>query len=222
MNEADLVGGQPCTEEFADETLAATTKLGRLGSNCQENLDRLAAQIIADTGRCSIGGIEAIFIVRDDGLVEERHACYFGDGSWTNLGKGKFMGCHKDTRAKPDPACTDPLPPPLDRFACHTLPSRPAVEKWNCTPLVEGQPYCASVGMPTRQRCPVRNECPGHKCREREACERLVVSGVPVWTFSGAGLAVTENPYVAEVPKDAPGTLTICDRSMTVCSTVTK
>lgn len=204
MNEDALVPvTAPCSEEFGDEVLAATTKLGRLGPDCTENNTALAAQMRTDTpGLCVVVGVEAIFIRRSDGRVEENHSCFFGNGSWTNSGRGKFIGCHTDGGPPPVTGCTAPLPdkdPSKLRIALHCAGA------W-CDGTLQTQgtcSYCAQIGMgeiggTMRCGCPMRSECPGFKCEERSACEAYV--GTPVWETKPAGRPVElrqDNPWVA-------------------------
>jgi len=136
---------------------------------------------------------------------EEWHLFYYGNGclvggpykgSWLYVGSGSVP-------PPPDPP-KPPVPPPATTGAC-SGPVPPKVAKWGATlinmwfdvtPQFYGKDttrwdgsavtgYCAAIGMPTRLFCPARNECkppeePGpqnFKCAERDACERIGVSG---------------------------------------------
>lgn len=187
MDEDELTTPKACSEEMRNVVKNATDALGPLGPDCTVNLKALAAKIRQQTGKCALGGIEAVFIRRDDGLAEENHACFFGNGQWINGGYGKFVGCHTGagTTPPPDPpptgGCSAPLPPKV--WTAETLPDGWGQDeigkpRWligcsphnrviDCTPNVAPRAcdYCDSIGMGTtgdgqlRCGCPVRNEC---------------------------------------------------------------
>jgi len=202
MSETSLVVA-PCSgEQFGSAVLAATTKLGRLGTDCVANNLALAAELRASTGRCTIGGIEAIFIERPDGLAEERHTCFFGKGTWTNSGRGKFMGCHRINAGPlpPTPPVVTPPPPAGDACPFEPCPQRTypnGTPRWrfnsreyskkvaDSTPVtVDQEPFCAATGQsPTedgtkRAGCPMRKDKEGDL--ERPAVERWLLKGDPV------------------------------------------
>ena len=235
MNEADLVSA-PCSgEQFGGAVVAATTKLGRLGPDCKANLKALAAELKRTTGKCTIGGIEAVFIVpRSDGLVEENHACFFGNGSWTNSGRGKFMGCHRISTTTPPPptptdGCTSPLPPKVARWNMQFRN-----RWWDVTPLfyngeargwgeriVTG--YCNSVGF-ARQFCPARLDCEegkdNLKCWERRACEGRGIGNledaVPLFRCQNGQPEI--NPLQPFQARCAPGWIEVCATDGTNCT----
>lgn len=175
MDEDRMEASSCSGEQFGAEIYKATQALGHLGPDCAENNKKLAAKLRADLGRCVIAGHEAIFILRDDGKAEENHACFYGNGTWTGSGRGKFMGCHS---LPLQTECGDPVP-------------NPDPAKWKLTSDLKPQgyvdttlttqmqcDYCKSIGMGTingqvRCGCPVRPE--GHP--ERVACERYVAGG---------------------------------------------
>ena len=98
VNEPNLIATTCFSEQFRKEVKKATDTLGDLtGGDPQKNLGKVAEQLrVQMPGRCVIAGIEAVFIVRDDGKYEENHTVFFGNGGWTNSGYGKYIGCHYD------------------------------------------------------------------------------------------------------------------------------
>lgn len=176
--------------QHSEDVKAATTQLGdRTGRPPRESLDLLAVTIRAQTGRCVVSGIEAVFIARDDGLYEENHAVFFGDGSWTNSGWGRFIGCHRAVWDHRD-VCPDPGPN-LDsmKFTLHDTGNY-----WDSTFITVGQPeFCASIGyccMPGTggnvcgaPGCIARGGCPvwpdGHP--NRAACEKELIGAQQWW-----------------------------------------
>jgi hypothetical protein len=167
---------------------AATAALGDLtGNPPQENLKKLAAKIREQTGRCALGGIEAVFIVRDDGRIEENHAVYFGDGGWANGGAGKFKGCHSGGEFPEIGACTNPDPTGLEaRFVL-----KRHHQEIDSTYQVKSRDYCMAAGWPdgTRTWCPLRAE--GHP--DREACEAKHI-GLQQWWCDGQPLGLCGEP----------------------------
>lgn len=180
--EAEPCGGQ----EYRRKIKAATTALGDVrGKPPQENLEALAAAL-RDEGLCAIGGREAVFILRSDGLAEENHAVFFGDGGWTGNGFGKFMGCHSGV---PPVQCGKPDP--------LGLPAEFSLNKhnrdWDATYRVyKEHDYCEAAGFVNRMTCPVRPE--GNY--QREACERRVI-GEQKWWCDGEPIESAENPAQA-------------------------
>jgi hypothetical protein len=203
-----------CSEQMRQVVKAATDALGTLGPDCPTNLKALAAKITQQTGKCVIAGYEAVFILRDDGLAEENHTCYFGNGTWTSGGFGKFIGCHTVSASS---ACNNPDPIPLSRFGVKEHTKGPNWTTLDSTPNVgPNSAYCAEIGFTDgRSMCPVRQE----GAADREACEAEIV-GTPKW--SGPGDVHPENPYLYLVRRGVTGTATVCGSAVQpfVCGSV--
>ena len=202
-----------CSEQMRQVVKNATDALTP-GPDCPTNLKALAATITQQTGKCVIAGYEAVFILRDDGLAEENHTCYFGNGQWTNAGFGKFIGCHTVGASS---ACNNPDPIPLSRFGVKEHTKGPAWTTLDSTPNVGPDvAYCAKIGFTDgRSICPVRQE----GAVDREACEAEIV-GTPQWT--GPGEVHPENPYLYRVARGVSGTATVCGSAVEpfVCGSV--
>lgn len=155
---------------FHSEVKAATSALGDLtGLNPNDNLDTLAAQLRTQLpNRCILSGIEALFILRDDGLYEENHAVSFEDGSWTNNGRGKFKFCHRNTGATPPPqACAPTLPGTRRRMLLH-CPGDDPRRKWcDHTPSDGDLTRCQAIGLGCM---PGTGPAAGKPCRDRHDC----------------------------------------------------
>jgi hypothetical protein len=186
--EADLVPATCGAAEYRREVKAATDALGDLtGKPPQENLEALAAKL-AEEGLCVIAGHEAVFILRSDGLAEENHAVFFGDGGWTGSGFGKFIGCHSGV---PEVVCGEPDP--------LGLPGQFNLKRhhrwWDSTYLVHREyEYCVAAGFVQRASCPVRKE--GNY--QRRACERRVIGDQQWWCDGEPIEPRPENPAQAE------------------------
>ena len=185
------------------EVKRATDELGDLtGHAPNENLQKLRDKL-RSYGLCAIGGeadSEAVFIRRPDALVEENHAVFFGNGSWTGSGSGKFMGCHDDHSG-----CPPPAPPPVSKFVIKAHNNL-----WDATAKTCNQPYCAAIGS-DQLCCPVRLEDDPYKM----ACQELW--GTPVWSSNGT-IVPTDNPY--QVRCKGCTWIQICTPDLTVCDSV--
>jgi hypothetical protein len=164
----------------------------------RQALDELAERLRGE-GLCVISGREALFVLAADGLWEEFHAVFFGDGKY--IPSGKYIGAHT---APPGPTPTPPAadacpiaPCPTRTWTTETLPpgwgpeelGRPAYRinayrhtmgNADSTPVVLRQePFCRAIGLSPyadgqpRASCPVRPD--GHP--EREAVERWLLFG---------------------------------------------
>jgi hypothetical protein len=189
----------------------ATDELGDLtGYPPNENLQKLRDKL-RSYGLCAIGGeadSEAVFIRRPDGLVEENHAVFFGNGSWTGSGSGKFMGCHSDGSEPPPPTgCPPPKPPHVKKFII-----KKHNNLWDATAKTCDQVYCASIGS-DQICCPARLEGDPN----RVVCEQEMVGGDPVWSGDG-NVKPTDNPY--QVRCSDCTWLQICSVDGTVCDSV--
>jgi len=232
MVEAEMIG-VPCVgEQFGGAVLTATTKLGPLGSSCEANNRALAEELKHATGKCTIGGIEAVFIVpRSDGLIDERHTCFFKDGSWTNSGRGKFMGCHT-IKSAPKP----PTPPPPTDTACpappcpdKTYPDGRVRWKWNAhlyppdkvdtTPVTKDQvPFCSATGQSPMADGTLRGGCPMRVDlhAERRPVEEWLVVKPTLDSRNGAKCEqVEDNPFQFY---RANGNCRLCTPSKDVCT----
>jgi hypothetical protein len=189
-----------------------TDELGDLtGQPCNDNLLKLRDKL-RSYGLCAIGGeadSDAVFIRRSDGLVEENHACFYGTGSWTGSGNGRFVACHTDGPT----GCTDPRPPKVESFAL-----KKHNNLFDATPRFFGREYCTAIGAPDRLRCPARIDCPAFKCEERAACERVGVGGDPLWRGDGT-INATDNPY--QVRCGSCTWVEVCSTDGTVCQRLT-
>lgn len=186
--EAELEPATCSGQEYRDRIKTATLRLGDLtGRDPQANLT-LLAETLGNEGLCAVAGAEAVFILRSDGLAEENHAVYFGDGGWTGNGFGKFIGCHGGV---PPVQCGEPDP--------LGLPGQFNLKKhhqdWDRTYLVYRQyDYCVEAGFIDRATCPVRLE--GNY--QREACEERVGAGSRgKWWCDGEPIEPHENPAQA-------------------------
>jgi hypothetical protein len=183
MNEAALVPVTGCGEELRDAVRGAALAVGDDPSRPpQETLDLVAAEIERQTGRCSVGGQEALFVDRWDGWVEENHLVHFGTGGFINGGAGKFIGCHVHT--------TCPAPNPVHYPGEFVL--KKFGNKWDSTFRVRSREYCEAVGFPGRLACPVRLD--GNFARW--ACENLAI-GDQRWWCDGGEIDHTANPAQA-------------------------
>jgi hypothetical protein len=185
--------------------IRAIAELGDMrGHPISEILEALAAKL-RSYGLCAFAGSEAVFVKRSDGLHEEYHAVYSADGSWTDSGRGKYIGLHRSTGAPPatppPTASTCPVQPcPIRTWTRETLPSgwgdneigQPAWQ-WKAkvhtmgnadsTPVTRRQePYCRAIGLSPYADGQPRAECPmrpdGHP--DREAVEYWLLQGPPV------------------------------------------
>ena len=180
VSEPNLVAITCFAEEFRNEVKKATDTLGDLtGGDPQENLRKVAEQLrIQMPGRCVIAGIEAVFIVRDDGKYEENHTVFFGNGGWTGSGYGKYIGCHYDVTGGGTPPPTEPptgaCPAPHPNLTGMKFKQEEKGNHLDTTWVtVNQEPFCAEIGMSPmdngtlRAGCPVRPE--GND--ERGPCE---------------------------------------------------
>jgi hypothetical protein len=192
-------------QEYRAEVKKATTALGDLrGQPPQQNLKKLAAKL-REEGLCAIGGIEAVFILRSDGLAEENHAVYFGDGGWTGNGFGKYIGSHSGV---PEVQCG--LPDPLGRPGEFKLKKHH--NYWDSTYLVyRDYNYCVAAGFVNRGSCPVRLE--GNY--QRKACEKRVGAGEnQLWWCDGQPTESRENPAQAK----CHGHVRTCTGNLDTCA----
>jgi hypothetical protein len=249
MVEADLVAvpdPQPA-KQLQAQVRRAIEELGpATGIAPAVSLEKLAAKL-RSYGLCAIAGIEAVFVRRSDGLVEEYHAVYFGDGSWTDSNNGHFMGIHSDGGGPPTP----PVEPPTVDFGCpaprpdrvwtaETLPpgwgsDQIGQPRWklNSSPhlawidstavTVRNEPYCRAIGMSPmldgtlRAGCPMRNE--GGDFAERVACERYIAEGDWVVVASGGAICEANPDNSAQFRRtSAGGTCRLCNPAQTVCT----
>jgi hypothetical protein len=189
-------------QQFRTRVKVATSALGDVtGGDPQANLKLLAAKLMElNDGLCAFGGIEAVFILRTDGLWEENHAVHFGTGGWTGSGFGKYIGSHRDKDAPQ--ACGAPTPPPASEIHVKRFGGRPNAPKFDAVGRVKGLEYCTTVGFTNRQKCPVRPEpCDRPECvwKDRAECE-LLVFGTPAWRSDGTvHETANKNPWQRHV-----------------------
>lgn len=130
----------------------------------------------------------------------------------------------------PEPigSCTDPIPPKVGKWGgpvSHNqwFDSTPKFYNkeamtWDGQ-LVSG--YCSALGI-EELWCPARTECPGVKCEERQACERVGVSGLtngkPLWRCSNGDVEVNpQNIFQARCGAGASW-IEVCAADGSVCS----
>jgi hypothetical protein len=197
------------------EIKAATDALGPLPAlTWTEKLDRLAKRLQKDTGWCWFAGGEALFVIREDGLWGEYHAVAT-NGGWTNSGRGKWIGVHRDTRVT-DVGLSYPDP----RQAKLKINVEDKGNRIDTTLTTDYEwEYCLAIRMGTfngqpRMGCPVRPEGQA----DRVAWERVVLGqqkhwcdGVPMSYWRG-------NPAVAAGSCD--GTYMTCSEDGAICREV--
>jgi hypothetical protein len=204
-------GGDP---QAHDVIFAATRKLGSLpGLTPPQKLRALAEELTDATSHCWFAGIEAVFGIREDGTWGEYHAVAFGNGGWTNSGRGKWIGRHADSRVT---EIGLPFPDPRGermRFSIH-----PKGNHTDTTLIVFGAlEYCRAIrlgkhGSQPRASCPVRPD--GHP--DREAWEREIL-GNQKHTCNGEPMPYWRgNPAVAA--GTCRGTFETCSEDGRVCS----
>jgi hypothetical protein len=229
-----------------EKVRSAIRALGDLrGNPPRVVLDRLADEIRRQNpGQCVISGQEAVFLQRADQLWEEYHAVYFGDGSWTDSGNGKYVGTHREG----GPPAPPPVePPPVVDYGCpeprparvwtaETLPpgwGQDAIgtPRWRLTGGPHGQwvdttalvwrnePHCRAIGMSPMADGTPRGECPprpdGHP--DRLACERYLAEGEWV-VVSDDGLPCERHPSNPAQFRARGGHCRLCNPALTVCS----
>jgi hypothetical protein len=224
LREADLVASTCPAQQFAAENKRGTTALGPdPGGSPAANLEALASWFRSQ-GWCAIAGSEALFVLRDDGKVEERHSVYFGDGSWTNSGSGKFVGCHvRPAEAPVATACPPPLP---NRAQGKLKIGAKAHGRWvdSTIQTVMTCDYCRAIGLgcygpdppcsPLRCGCPMRAEGDPY----RFACEMYAAGGGTVWQADPPGSIVElndGNPWQARTNGQR---LRVCVLDLSICS----
>lgn len=206
-------GGAPLAFDVIKK---ATNALGSLpGMSPKWKLRRLAEKLIAMTGWCWFAGIEAVFVIREDGTWGEYHAVAFGyPYGWTNSGRGKWMGRHRDKRV------TDVgLPYPDPRQARLVFSIHAGRNKIDTTLTTKGElAYCRAIrmgkhGALPRAGCPVRPEGQEH----RAAWERELL-GRQTHTCDGVVMLYwNDNPAIAA--GGCGGTYETCSEDGAICST---
>lgn len=217
LREEDLVPATCSSPQFLAEVKRATDALGpATGTPPDESLAALAHALQAE-GWCATAGSEAVFILRDDGLVEENHAVSFGTGGWTGNGSGKFIGCHRPTEPPVADACPAPRP---DRDPAKLRINGKPHNRWVDTTITTWNTldYCTRIGMGdngTRRSCPMRNEGNPY----RAACEAYAAGGATVWQTDPAGRTVELNDGNPWQARTDPGVkLRVCVADLSVCS----
>jgi hypothetical protein len=216
VEQAKTAVGSKCGRTGADGTIHSGALL---------TLGDLAAEM-RKQGHCATGPwVDALAVVAPDGKVEEYHAVAFGTGCYTsdpNVNP-KYRHTYLGTTGGGGggaAGCTEPTPPPLYTFAMKLE----GTSWWNGTPIVKGHDYCEAIGMGTmpdgvqpRNECPVRNECPGVKCEERAACERVVMGGLATWRSDGQTIVdeSNENHLLAKCKNCT--WIEVCNANQTLC-----
>ena len=84
--------------------------------------------------------------------------------------------------------------------------------------------YCTEIGMSPmdsgalRASCPMRSECPGYQCEQRQACELYAMGGAYDWQTTPPGLVIhhPDNPALAQC-RDCEA-IRVCAADGAVCS----
>jgi len=201
--EALLIGVKDIPSTTTQIVVDAIHQIEWYSGTPREMLKNLANQLILN-GHCAFDGIEAVFVLRKDGLWGEHHAVYFNDGitgKWNT--SAKYMLSHRVGPAQD--LCGLPVPPPLLEYDVKYYPGR----KWpfDATPKVHGcdfpfpgDNFCAEIGLGTmpgggarRCDCPAGNEDNSEK---RQACERKITGG-GLWRSDGITKVNPDNPFLA-------------------------
>lgn len=213
-----VAGGTP---ELRDAVKAATQRVGdRCGVSKPEMYEtlELVAEELRKAGYCASKADDAVLVRQpsDKTKFQEFHVVAFTTGCYsTNLDvlpkntwpyKGSSGGGGGT-------ACTPPEPPGQDRWGLKIHNVGPNWTTVDATPLVKDSAYCAQVGFPGNQVCPLRAE----DDPSRAACESVVVGGDPIW--SGPGEVSPEGPYLYRVRRGTGGTVTVCNHSG-VCGSI--
>jgi len=193
--------GNRCGQASPDETLQRQT-LNMIVNKWRELYP----------GRCVVGpqdwdneGDSVSVKNPQTGEYTEIHAVYFGDGcviegtnsfraDWPCKGCALVIPAGGGTTPTPPPTqdgCTSPVTPRVDRinikkhnkwYDTTPLFYNGDTEMWDGTQVSR---YCDACGFTNRLHCPARSECPGYKCEERVACERVGLGGpAPVFHCS--------------------------------------
>lgn len=208
--------------QLGAQVSAAKDAVGdRCGKNIQESLALVAGKL-REQGLCASGPwVDAVVAKAPDGKWEEHHVVAYGTGCFTNTPNGyKGAWTYSGDTGAGQVSCTEPVAPRVSRFNLNVGTT------WvDATPLIDSCDYCQSIGMgdmggTQRCSCPVRSECPGFKCEERQACEDVAVNGNPAWRCNGQTLETKEgNPYQARC---VGGTwIEICHNDGATCSRAT-
>lgn len=185
-SEAQLVDATCSSPLFHDAIKAATKKVDDIQGTPRERQDAVAASL-ETPDRCVISGKEAIFVERPDGLYGEYHVVHSSQGTWTNSGRGKWIGCHAVGGSSQPP---EPEPEPPSGSVCSdcSLSACPSFVKWSakcpnphgtwldCAALWGPASHCAATGQANRYPCPILPE--GDP--ERARCEVCCMGGPPL------------------------------------------
>lgn len=210
--EPQLVDATCSSPLFHDAIRAATTAIGNRAGTPRERQDAVAASL-ETPDRCVISGKEAIFVERPDGLYGEYHVVHSSQGTWTNSGRGKWIGCHavggQSHQPGPGPGCQGCS---MSSFPAFVKFSAACPKKhgnwWDCAALFGDAAYCKATGQPNKVQCPIQPE--GHP--ERAACELCALGGPPLWRCSVGDVAhpPNANPWLAACADDAAQWIEIC------------
>lgn len=210
-NLVPLEGGSP---EYHDRHYAVTQALGPLpGLTPPQKLKAFAEEFTKRYGICAFAGTEAVFIKRSDDTWDEYHSVAFGNGRWTNSGRGKWIGRHDDKRRTAEGLR---MPDPRgERMKFNISPHNGNID--TTLTVFAALEYCQAIRMGKhgdlpRAACPVRPE--GHP--EREALERAII-GDQVHTCNGEPMEYfRSNPAVAK--GGCRGTFRTCTQDGNVCT----
>jgi hypothetical protein len=185
-------------------------------------LKRIAAKWREMFGRCVEQSVDSVTARRNDGLWEEWHAVYYGDGC-TITSNHAYRAVHECPGCVPElSGCFSPTPPPFDHFVVHRRDIRDGWELYDVTPVTgEGnRAYCDRVGFTNRNSCPVRQE----GWSDRLACEQVWMKGPgPLFKWSGEGhdgYLRADNAFAFEHRKESFGSLSVCLADGTVCQVI--
>lgn len=206
-----IPGGQP---EAHDEIFKATSRLGNLpGLTPKQKLQRLADTLTEQTGWCWTAGKEAIFVIREDWTYGEYHAVSFDDGGWTNSGRGKWIGRHRDKRIT-DVGLHHPDPRGLT-FKFRIKVNARDIDTTLTT--VNELEYCRAIrmgkfGTLPRAGCPVRPEGQA----EREYWERVIV-GDQIHECNGERMPYKDGNF-AVAKGTCHGLYRTCSEDRSICT----
>jgi hypothetical protein len=189
----------------------------REGTDPQESLI-LVADALRARGRCAWAWADAVAILGADGLWEEWHAVYFGNGG-TITSYNAYKGAWPYGPQPTPTACGTPLP---DRDPHNLKIAVKPHHKWVDATIqtVMTCEYCRLIGLgeyadgTPRCGCPMRAE----GAPDRVACELYAAHGRPVWVADNGG-EIVHNTMGPDDPTENPWQATCTDCTMLrVCS----
>ncbi len=216
--EGVLVADSCSVPELQNEVAFAIGRVGAPKPTPQASIKAVALELNRE-GFCATAGSEAVFVMKPNGLHEEYHVVAFGAPyGWTNSGKGKYIGCHRDKTRKQG-VCGPPAVPGnsnlainvkyYSKFVDGTIVAKNACE------------YCRLAGVGWNGKGVPRCGCPmrGDGNVERVACENAASKNGPTWQTLPQGKEIVEhngNPW--QVACVGCAQLRACSTDLGVCS----